>query len=120
MDTVSDCSGTRQAQAHAERRDCARKACRMRAVLELDAHPGISGKTIDLSLTGVSMLLPRAWPKGTKGTVGFSVVNNGKLETIRARVEVSNCVFLRADVRVGFRFLELDAASRRLLTALLC
>jgi hypothetical protein len=35
---------------------------------------------------------------------------------VTAGVEVTNCVFLRADVRVGCSFVALGAAARRVLS----
>ena len=91
----------------------------MRAVLDVGGQLQLVGKTLDLSHNGISLLLPQALQQGCVGNLRFSIFVNGNLELIRARVEVSDCVFLSTDVRVGFRFVELDPTSQRALAALM-
>lgn len=114
-----DPGGALAAAPHTDRREGVRKPCRVRAQLDIGAQGTLVGKTLDLGPQGVSLLLPRALPPGCTGDLHFSIFVKGNLEAIRARVEVANCVFLSTDVRVGFRVVGLDPASRRALDLLL-
>lgn len=115
FDSVSATAGA----PHIDRRDAPRKTCRVRASLDVGGQLPLVGKTLDLSHNGISLLLPQALQQGCVGNLQFTIFVNGNLERIRARVEVSNCVFLSTDVRIGFRFVELDPASKRMLGALM-
>jgi hypothetical protein len=102
-----------------DRRDTERKVCRVRAMLELDDWPPITGKTIDLGRNGVALRIPMALERGRIGHVSFSLFINGTLEHLRAKVEVSNSVFLSTDVRVGFAFVGSDKSFQKDLAAFL-
>lgn len=118
MDAIQETSATTGAP-HIDRRDAPRKTCRVRACLDVGGQFELVGKTLDLSHNGISLLLPQALPQGCVGNLRFLIFVNGNLEPIRARVEVANCVFLSTDVRVGFRFVELDPASKHILGVLM-
>lgn len=105
--------------SNTDRRDEPRKPYRVRAFLELGNDLHLAGKTVDLSQSGISLLLPQALRPGSACLLRFSVFIEGSLEVIRARVEVANCVFLSADVRVGCRFVELDSSSKHALGLLM-
>lgn len=118
MSAVSFLSAAEQdSRNHLNRRDADRKSCKVKALLELDDHRQFVGKTIDVSPRGIALLLPATLGRGCRGRLTFCVFIDGKLETIRLAVEVCNAVFLFADIRVGFRVLECDPASKRVLTA---
>lgn len=102
-----------------DRRDAPRKTCRVRAFFDAGPEFQLVGKTVDLSHHGISLLLPQALQQGCVAHLRFSVFVNGTLERICARVEVSNCVFLSSDVRVGCRIVELDPSSKRTLDMLM-
>lgn len=104
---------------HIDRRDSSRKPCRVRASLDVGGRSRLLGKTLDLSHTGISLLLPQALHQGCVGDLCFSVFVNGSLELVRARIEVANCVFLSAEVRVGCRFVELESSSKCILAAMM-
>lgn len=119
MNASYESVSTTNGASHIDRRDAPRKICRVRAFLDLDSQLQLAGKTLDLSHTGVSLLLPQSLQQGCVGNLRFSIFVGGSLELIHARVEVSNCVFLSTDVRVGFRFVELDPSSKRALGVLM-
>ncbi|KFI06928.1 PilZ domain-containing protein [Massilia sp. BSC265] len=119
MDAIYQSAGTTASTPRIDRRDALRKTCRVRAFLDIGGQLQLVGKTLDLSHNGISLLLPQALQQGCVGNLRFSIYVNGNLELIRARVEVSNCVFLSMDVRVGFRFVELDPSSKRTLGVLM-
>jgi c-di-GMP-binding flagellar brake protein YcgR len=96
-----------------ERRSGERAICRVNALLSLGSRPPIRARTLDLSSAGIGLLLPRALDIGTVGEVRFVICINGSLREVAGKVEVTNCVFLSHDVRVGCRFLQLDHASKK-------
>jgi c-di-GMP-binding flagellar brake protein YcgR len=100
---------------NADRRVSPRKICRVGAFFSLHGDAPMRAKTLDLSSNGLGLLLPRALRAGTVGEVSFEIYVDGSLRQIAAKVEVSNCVFLSREVRVGCRFLSLDNGSKKAL-----
>lgn len=99
-----------------DRREQQRKVCRVSATVLVAELGHLPAKTIDLSTQGIALLLPVALPRGTVAEVGFKLYVSGALHQVKAGIEVTNCVFLSADVRVGCSFVSLDAAARRVLS----
>ena len=101
-----------------ERRREVRRVCRVSAVVRMGGLPPLNGRTVDISPTGVALLLPRPFRAGSICNVSFTLYMNGALRKISADAEVTNCVFLSADVRIGLRFVALDAQTRNILSRL--
>lgn len=99
-----------------DRRNEKRKVCRVSATVHVAQLGVLPAKIIDLSTKGIALLLPVALPRGTVGEVSFRLYVNEALHQVTAGVEVSNRVFLSADVRVGCSFVALGAAARRVLS----
>ena len=95
-----------------------RRVCRVSAVVRMDGLPPLKGRTVDISSAGVALLLPRPFRPGSICHVSFTLYLDGALRKIEADAEVTNCVFLSADVRIGLRFVALDAQTRNILSRL--
>jgi len=108
--------GATDTQYVSERRDQPRKVCRVSATVQVAELGFLPAKTIDLSTQGIALLLPVALARGTVAEVSFKLYVNSTLHQVQAGVEVTNCVFLSADVRVGCSFVSLGAAARRVLS----
>lgn len=100
-----------------DRRDTPRRPYRVGALIHVPGLPPLKGRTVDISPEGVALLLPRPFPPGSRCTIGFAIYTNGALQEINAAVEVTNCVFLSSDVRVGCRFVALDEGTKKILSA---
>lgn len=100
-----------------ERRSVQRRVCRVSVFVHVADLPAMKGKTVDLSADGAALLLPVALRPGQVCRIGFSLYLNGALQQIVADGEVTNCVFLSTNVRVGLRFVSLDEQTRRTLQA---
>jgi c-di-GMP-binding flagellar brake protein YcgR len=103
---------TGSASSH-DRRSGERKVCRVSAVFCIPGRAPMRAKTLDLSTKGLALLLPTALGPGTVGEVSFGLYVDGSLQEISAKIEVSNCVFLSSDVRIGCRFLFIGEASKK-------
>ncbi|MGJ9418021.1 PilZ domain-containing protein [Massilia sp. CMS3.1] len=99
-----------------ERRREVRRVCRVGAVVRMEGLPPMKGRTVDISPAGVALLLPRPFRPGTICHVSFTLYVNGALRKIEAGAEVTNCVFLSADVRIGLRFVSLDERTQSILS----
>jgi hypothetical protein len=98
-----------------DRRLTERKLCRVSGLLFTYGHAPISIKTIDISMDGIALLIPHALPERTICDLSFHLYLHGLLRQFSAKVEISNTVFLRSDVRSGCRFVSLDGESRKVL-----
>ena len=107
--SASDPAGT------VDRRVTKRKLCRVSGLLFVQGYTTMPIKTVDVSTTGVALLLPQALPNGTVCDVTFHLHTNGLLRRFVAKIEVSNTVFLHSDVRAGCHFVSLGEESRKTL-----
>lgn len=101
----------------ADRRISERKPCRVSGLLKVNGYEPIRIKTVDMSTTGIAVLLPHALPARTVCEVSFHLHLDGLLRRFAAKVEISNSVFLCSDIRAGCRFLSLDDAAKKTLAA---
>jgi len=76
----------------------------------------LHGRTVDVSTGGVSLLLPHPVPPSGRCTVKFAVPGNGKPIALSVQASAVYCTLSGVDgFRVGFAFVDLDAASLRIL-----
>lgn len=101
----------------AERRQVPRRVCRVKVAVQLEDQSLLAGRTVDLSQEGLALLLPRPLPPGSVCRVDFALYVDGVHRAVAAAAEVSNCVFLRDDVRIGLRFTSLDKNTKKMLSA---
>jgi c-di-GMP-binding flagellar brake protein YcgR len=101
--------------SEADRRISERKLCRVSGLLHTEGYAPMRIRTVDLSIKGIAILLPVALPHGTICDLHFHLHVNNLLKAFSAKVQISNSVFLCADVRAGCRFLHVDDNSKRTL-----
>lgn len=99
-----------------DRRSGERKMCRVRADFQISGYVPLQVRMLDLSLEGIGLLLPIAFPLGTVGALRFQLHINGLATLVTVNVEISNNVFRRTDVRAGCWLLPIDEKTRRTLT----
>jgi hypothetical protein len=102
-----------------EQRKSARKVLKVRALLAMDGHDGMSGRTADVGANGLSVMLPAPLQPGQAGQVSFNLFVDGKATTIKARSKALYCVFSNGEFKVGFQFLTLDLSAMTVLARFL-
>lgn len=107
----------------AERKDArtaARKVLRCPARLLLGDAAAVKGKTIDISMSGVSIMLDEPVAVGRPCTLVFEPSVNGKLVKISIQGKAVYCTCVgTSGFRVGMQFAPPDAAMAKLIRQLL-
>ena len=98
-----------------ESRDGPRRICRVRASIEIPGHPPLHGRTLDVGLGGMGLLLPHALPGGLHCRVRFSLFIQAAIHHFDLPAQTVASVFLRDDVRLSLRFTQVPPASAKLL-----
>lgn len=103
-----------------EARSYPRKLMRCQARVALKGMAPLRAKTIDISLGGVSLLVPEQLPTGQVCDVGFEAPHNGKMVRVIGTARVIYCVLTGTDgYRLGLQYIQLDPANNKALTELM-
>lgn len=103
-----------------ETRSYPRKIVRCTAMVALPDSPILRGRTIDVSLGGVSMMLTEQLRVGLQCNIALDPQINGKVRRIVAKAKVVYSVLSGSDgFRIGFQFIQLDAENNKTLAALM-
>ena len=96
------------------------KLMRWPASLRLDHTTTLTGKTTQVSTTGISLMLSRSLRDNTTGLLSVNAFVNGSSVRLQARCTVagSTCVGMEG-FRISLRFQELDSDASNALEALL-
>jgi len=78
-------------------------------------HPPLHGRTLDVGLGGMGLLLPHALPGGLNCRVRFSLFIQAAIHHFDLPAQTVASVFLRDDVRLSLRFTQVPPASAKLL-----
>ena len=89
-------------------RQAARKILRCRALIRTEDGEIAQGKTMDISLDGVCIVLERLIPDEQMCELRFEIVANGQLHLFQAKARLIYCICTNFSYRAGFRFFELD------------
>ncbi|WP_082491213.1 PilZ domain-containing protein [Duganella sp. Leaf126] len=94
-----------------DQRSGARKIVRAKAVVAMDGLPPQQGRTIDLSSTGVSLTFDHKLAVGHMGQVTFELFVDGRGQLVSSRSKVNYCIFSGDQFKIGFTFVNPDAAT---------
>ncbi|MET0265434.1 MAG: PilZ domain-containing protein [Duganella sp.] len=94
-----------------DQRSMARKIVRAKAVVIMDGMPPQQGRTIDLSSTAVSLTYDHKLAVGQTGQVTFELFMDGKGQLVTSRAKVNYCIFSGDQFKIGFTFINPDAAT---------
>ena len=98
----------------------ARKILRCPARLTLAEGIALRGRTFDVSMGGLSIMLDNPLPLGTRCTVDFEAMIGGKTVKIHVAAKVIHCALSGTDgFRVGFQLERNDEAAARAMRQLL-
>lgn len=102
----------------ADRREAVRRPLRSPALVLLPGQPGRVGKTLDVSETGVCVMLTEMLPGGTQCLVGFELPDRtGARKRVQSKARVVHSVLsTQGDgFKVGMQFVEPPAETCRAL-----
>lgn len=85
----------------------------------MDGMAPLPGRTLDISLTGMSLTLGHKLPVGQAGQVSFELFLDGKAQILTCRSKVSYCIFSGDDFKLGFQFLNPDLSAVTAITKFL-
>ena len=94
-----------------EQRAGARKIVRAKAVVVMDGMQPQQGRTIDLCATGLSMTFDHKLAVGHAGQVTFELFLDGKGQLVNCRAKVTYCIFSGDQFKIGYQFINPDAAT---------
>lgn len=102
----------------ADRREAVRRHLRSPALVLLPGQPGRVGRTVDVSETGLCLMLPDGIAGGTECMVGFELPDKaGARKRYQSRVRVVHSVLsTQGDgFKIGMQFMQLPDDTRRAL-----
>lgn len=94
----------------------------LRCIAKVMAQGGqpLTGRTVDLSMGGVCLLLPEELRKGMPCAISFEVPIHGEMRRFSGLGRVAYCVLSGTDgFRTGLQFMQLDAANTKILNQLM-
>lgn len=94
-----------------DQRSVARKIVRAKAVVVMDGMPPQQGRTIDLCATGLSLTFDHKLAVGHMGQVTFELFLDGKGQLVSSRAKVTYCIFSGDHFKIGYQFVNPDAAT---------
>ena len=102
----------------ADRREAVRRHLRSPALVLLPGQPGRVGRTVDVSETGLCVLMPEGLAGGTECMVGFELPDKaGTRKRVQARARVVHSVLsTQGDgFKIGMQFAQVPDETRRML-----
>jgi hypothetical protein len=102
-----------------DQRSGARKIVRAKAVVVMDGLPPQQGRTLDLSSIGVSLTYDHKLAVGHMGQVTFELFMDGKGQLVSSRAKVNYCIFSGDQFKIGFTFVNPDAAAAGIISKFL-
>lgn len=105
--------------AEPETRIATRKVLRCRAKVLLNGgRPPLMGRTVDISLSGISLMLGESLPAGESCVVAFETPVNGNMKRVIASVKAVYSICGADGFRVGFQFVNLDMANTAIINSI--
>jgi c-di-GMP-binding flagellar brake protein YcgR len=102
----------------ADRREAVRRSLRSPALVLLPGQPGRVGRTVDVSETGLCVMLPDGLADGVECLVGFELPDRaGARKRYQARARVVHSVLSNQGdgFKVGMQFVQMPDDTRRAL-----
>ncbi|HXA46279.1 MAG TPA: PilZ domain-containing protein [Burkholderiaceae bacterium] len=103
-----------------EQRTEERKTLRCAATITSAKTAPLLGRTVDISLHGVSIMLPKPMNVGEQFTVSFDTMTGNKIHAVKASARVTYCICVgTSGFRSGFQFAQLDEKSIKIIKDLM-
>jgi hypothetical protein len=95
-----------------ETRVAPRKVLRCRAKVMLDGgRPPMMGRTIDISISGICLMLESPLVAGESCVIAFEAPVNGTMRRIMVSAKTVYSIYSSDGFRIGLQFVQLDAAN---------
>jgi hypothetical protein len=95
-----------------EQRKSKRKILKTKALLAMEGGAGsVSGRTVDVSGDGLSLVVADSLQPGAYGLVRFELFHEGKSTPISARSRVQYCILSNGEYKVGLQFVNLELSA---------
>lgn len=105
---------------NSDTRSFPRKILRAPAKVTLPGRPSYRAKTIDISLGGVSLIVPDQFPIGQICTVSFEAPVNDNIARVTATTRVIYSILKGTEgFRTGLQIIEIDSANNKMLAELM-
>lgn len=102
-----------------EERAAVRKVLRTRVKVVVAGGPALLGKTLDISATGLGVIVEQPIGIGHNCMIGFETSVKGVMKQINAVAKVVYCICSGTEgFRIGFQFGELTAANTAVINEL--
>lgn len=89
-----------------------RKVLRCRAKVMLDrGRPPMMGKTVDISVSGICIMLEGSLATGESCVISFEAPVKGTMRKVMASAKAVYSICSGDSFRTGFQFVQLDAAN---------
>lgn len=102
-----------------EQRRSERKLVKVKAMVKLETGEAVMGRTFDLGTSGVGMLLDIPLKTGLQVRVSVGLLVQGVVTPMHAQSRVQYCIFSNGEYRIGFQFLQVEAATATMLARFL-
>ncbi|MFC0168687.1 PilZ domain-containing protein [Pseudoduganella danionis] len=87
-----------------------RKILRAKVMVAMDGMPPYQGRTIDICPQGLSLHFDHKLNPGQTGQMMYEIFIDGKAQVLTCRCKVSHCIFSGDQFKIGFQFVNPDAA----------
>ena len=91
-----------------DQRKSPRKILRGKGMLILDGTPAIAARTLDISASGLSVMVVQPLQMGQLGRITFEMYIDSKSHIITARASIAYCMFSGNEFKVGLQFVALE------------
>ncbi len=99
-----------------EHKEARKRNLRVRASVTI-GHRAAEIRTHDISVQGVSLLLPFPAQAGASARISFSLFHDGKLKPLSVTGKAAHCTLSEDAFRTGFAFTSLDPEQKKIIQA---
>ena len=97
-----------------------RKVLRCTAKIVLKNAPPLKGRTLDISASGISVMVPDPMKAGDPCIIAFDTTVQGKNMSVNVAARAVYCICVgTAGFRIGFQFIQTDEPTVRSLVAMI-
>jgi c-di-GMP-binding flagellar brake protein YcgR len=89
-------------------RQASRKILRCKALVRMESGEILTGKTLDISIGGLCLVLENSLPEKVLCEVRLDFFLEGKPTRIQSKTRVVSCICTNHTYRVGLQFLVID------------
>lgn len=108
--------GMRTDIVYAEKRVALRKSLQVGVALNQDGAPAVRGRSLDISVSGMSVMLEQPIKPGQLWQIRFDLMVDGRIYRIEAVGEMVQRVIVSDGIRTGFHFKRLNMQSMILIS----